>query len=88
MTMIRGSAAHEAHKHNVLKQAEEDAVAKFAALRPTFTDNIPAALDALTDLQAVRGLTPLEKSIKVGLLQLEMCRVGASCFNREALNKV
>jgi hypothetical protein len=88
MNMIRDSAEHECYKQNVLKQAEDAAVAKFTALIPTLTDNIPAALDALGDLHAVRGLTPREKSILVGLIQLDANRLGASCFNREALVKV
>ena len=88
MNMIRGSEEHEAHKQNVLKQAEDAAVAKFTALIPTFTNDIPAALDALGDLAAVRGLTPNEKLIMSSLMVLDACRFGASCFNREALTKV
>ncbi len=82
MTMIRGSAEHEAHKQQVLKQFEDETVAKFEALLPTFTDNIDAALDVLTSLQAVRGLTPCETRIMGSLITLSACRLGASFFNK------
>ena len=88
MNMIAGSAEHEEYKQQVLEQHEAAAVAKFTALIPTFTDNIDAALDVLTSLQAVRGLTPCEKRIMGSLITLSSCRLGASFFNREALNKV
>jgi hypothetical protein len=74
MSMIRGSAEHEAHRQNVLMLAEQEATAKFTALIPTFTSDIPAALDALGDLAAVRGLTQREKSIMGGLIVLDVCR--------------
>jgi hypothetical protein len=84
MNMIRGSAEYEAHTQQVLEQHEAEAVAKFTALIPTFTDNIPAALDALADLQAVRGLTKLEKSIMSDLIQLDMYMNVISCFTPKA----
>jgi hypothetical protein len=59
----------------VLDQFEDAAVAKFNALLPTFTDDIPAALDALGDLAAVRGLTQREKRIFWGLVQLDTFRL-------------
>lgn len=83
--MIKDSAEHEAYKQSVLGRFEDEATAKFEALIPTITDNIPAALDALAHLQAVRGLTKCEERIMVGLLQLEMYKFAASHFNREAL---
>jgi hypothetical protein len=69
------SAEHEEYKQTVLKQFEDKAVAKFTALIPNFTDNIDAALDALVDLAAVRGLSPCEKRLLWGLVQLDTYRL-------------
>jgi hypothetical protein len=69
------AAEHEEHRQEVLEQFEDAAVAKLTALIPTFTDDIPAALDALGDLHAVRGLTPREKRIMWGLIQLDTYRL-------------
>jgi hypothetical protein len=59
----------------VRRQFEDAAITKFTALIPTFTNDIPAALDALGDLAAVRGLTPREKRIMWGLVQLDTFRL-------------
>jgi hypothetical protein len=66
---------NEIYNQRVLKQYEDAAVEKFKALIPTFTDDIPAALDALGDLAAVRGLSSLEKSIMWDLIQLDTFRL-------------
>jgi NifU-like protein involved in Fe-S cluster formation len=84
MNMIRGSAQHEEYKQQVLQQHEDEALAKFKALIPTLTNDIPAALDALGDLAAVRGLTPNEKRIVSSLMVLDACRAALSCFTPEA----
>jgi hypothetical protein len=86
--MIKGSAEHETYRQSILKQAEDEATAKFAALLPNLTSNIDAALAALVDLQAVRGLTPCEQSIMAGLIKLDLLKTALSSFNKEALNKV
>ena len=83
MNMIQDSAGHEAYKQQVLKQFEEEACAKFASIE-NITADPEASLFALTDIEAVRGLTPCEKRIKAGLIKLLMVRAALSCFTPAA----
>jgi len=80
--MIKGSTEHEAHKNNVLKQAEDDAVAKFAAVDPIA--NPQEGIDALVDIKAARGLTQREERMLWGLIQLVVYRL---LPNKEALQR-
>ena len=78
--MIKNSAEHEAYKQDVVKKAELEATARFEAMIPTIRDNPQAGVNALADIAATRALTPCEKRIMVGLIQLEGCRVALSHF--------
>ena len=82
------STEREEHRQRVLKEFDDEATTKFWALMPTFRDNTVECLYALADIEGVRALTPSEKIIKVGLLQMEMCRAALSGFNREAIEEI
>jgi len=78
------STEHKEHRQRVLKQFDDEATTKFWELMRTFRDNTVECFYALADIEAVRGLTPSEKRVKVGLLQLEMCKAALSCFTPKA----
>jgi hypothetical protein len=67
---------HEEYKQRVLQQFEDEATAKFASTIADVVTDPQKVLNALIDIEAVRGLTRPEKNIKADLVKLIFLKSG------------